>query len=82
MKKRNVVTKRTANENKKLGKQVNDIIDDENQSFGNWLWSPEGVTCMRLFVITNSIVMFLTMTWPQVTGVMHIISSYFTEEQQ
>jgi hypothetical protein len=82
MRKRKVKKNQTVKEeDKKPDKQVNDIPYDENQGFGNWLWSSEGVTCMRLFVITNSIVMFITMTWPRVADVMEIISSYFTEEK-
>ncbi|KDR18575.1 hypothetical protein L798_06555 [Zootermopsis nevadensis] len=82
MKKRKVRKNQAVNEeDNKPHTQANDLSYDENQGFGNWLWSSEGVTCMRLFVITNSIVMFMTMTWPHVTDVMEIISSYFTEQQ-
>ncbi|PNF17871.1 hypothetical protein B7P43_G02221 [Cryptotermes secundus] len=80
MKKRKDGKKRVISEaDKNHNKQVNDIPNDQNQGFGNWLQSSEGVAYMRLFVIANAIVMFMTMSWPQFADVMDIISYYFTE---
>ena len=59
--------------------QVNDQSDDENQGFGNWLRSSEGLEYMRLFVIANTIIVFLTMGWPQMQQAFDIITSYFNE---
>jgi hypothetical protein len=65
--------------NNKLDKQMNDTSDDINEGFGNWLRSSEGAAYMRLFVIANSIVIIMTMTWPCVADIIEIISSYFTK---
>lgn len=55
--------------------------NEENQGFGNWIRSSEGIEYMRLFVIANSFVVFLTMTWPQITQVLDIIGSYFNSSE-
>jgi hypothetical protein len=70
-----VVNKEVKNHNK----QMNDKPYDQNQGFGKWLQSSEGVACMTLFVITNTIVMLMTMSWPHFTDVMEFISYYFIE---
>jgi hypothetical protein len=47
MKKRKDGKKRAVSEaDKNRNKQVNDIATDQNQGFGNWLQSSEGVACM------------------------------------
>jgi len=40
-------------------------LDDEDIGFGGWLKTGEGIEWMKLFVIGNSLIVFLTMTWPQ-----------------
>lgn len=55
-------------------KEVVDL-DDEETGFGSWLKSGTGIEWMRLFVIGNSLIVFLTMTWPQ----MQKVFATFTE---
>jgi hypothetical protein len=63
-----------------VNKEVkNHMPYDENQGFGKWLLSSEGVACMTLFVITNTIVMFMTMSWPHFAEVMDFIHYHFIE---
>jgi len=58
-----------------------DLSDDENQGFGNWLRSNTGTEMMRLFVIVNSILVFVTMGWPNMKESFYIIKDYFIGEQ-
>lgn len=48
-------------------------LDDEDIGFGAWLKSGDGIEWMRLFVIGNSLIVFLTMTWPQIQKTSSII---------
>ncbi|XP_012538727.2 uncharacterized protein LOC105838019 [Monomorium pharaonis] len=59
-----------------------DLSDDENQGFGNWLRSGSGVEMMRLFVIANSILVFVTMAWPNMRESFYIIKDYFVGEEE
>ena len=49
--------------------------DDEaqNQGFGNWLRSEDGVEMMRLFVIANSLLVIVTMAWPSMQETYYIL---------
>ncbi|KAJ8674658.1 hypothetical protein QAD02_010444 [Eretmocerus hayati] len=38
--------------------------DSENQGFGEWLHSANGIDTMKLFVLANSMLIFVTMAWP------------------
>lgn len=58
-----------------------DVSDDDNQGFGNWLRSSTGVEMMRLFVIANSILVFVTMGWPNMKESFYIIKDYFIGEE-
>lgn len=48
-------------------------LDDEDIGFGGWLKSGDGIEWIRLFVIGNSLIVFLTMTWPQIQKTSSII---------
>ncbi|XP_049540074.1 uncharacterized protein LOC125954104 [Anopheles darlingi] len=53
-------------------------LDDEtNAGFGKYLRSQEGIEMMKLFVIANTIVVFMTMAWPQMQQSYQIIRSMF-----
>lgn len=58
-----------------------DLSDDDNQGFGNWLRSTTGVEMMRLFVIANSILVFMTMAWPNMKESFYIIKEYLVGEE-
>jgi len=58
-----------------------DLSDDGNQGFGNWLRSSTGIEMMRLFVIVNSILVFVTMAWPNMKESFYIIKDYFVGEE-
>ncbi|XP_034250219.1 uncharacterized protein LOC117650734 [Thrips palmi] len=47
--------------------------EDENEGFGNWLRSTDGVAYMRLFVVANSLLVFMTMSWSHVWQVVDIL---------
>ncbi|PSN36703.1 hypothetical protein C0J52_27203 [Blattella germanica] len=78
-KKKNANNKVTIEETKKEEKQIDDISDDENQGFSNWLRSSDGVEYMKLFVLANTFVVFMTMTWPHMQEAIEIIKSFFNE---
>lgn len=58
-----------------------DPSDDENQGFGTWLRSSTGVEMMRLFVIANSMLVFVTMAWPNIKEFFYIIKNYLAGEE-
>lgn len=62
--------------NAKEKSDLRDLSDDENQGFGSWLTSSTGVEMMRLFVIANSILIFVTMAWPNMQESFYIIKDY------
>ncbi|CAH4029378.1 unnamed protein product [Pieris brassicae] len=51
-----------------------DSLDDENQGFGGWLRSADGLENMKLFVIANSIVILTTLVYPQLRVIFDMIS--------
>ncbi|KZC03752.1 hypothetical protein WN55_06399 [Dufourea novaeangliae] len=55
-------------------KTVNDDI--ENQGFSDWLRSSDGIEMMRLFVIANSILVFVTMGWPKMQEAILYLKDY------
>ncbi|XP_053678958.1 uncharacterized protein LOC128729312 [Anopheles nili] len=69
-------------EARKAGANVNVItpashqpVDDANAGFGKYLRSQEGIEMMKLFVIANTIVVFMTMAWPQMQQSYQILRS-------
>ncbi|EFN88992.1 hypothetical protein EAI_11785 [Harpegnathos saltator] len=58
------------------------LSDDENQGFGSWLRSGTGIEMMRLFVIANSILVFVTMAWPNMKESFNIIKEYLVGEEE
>ncbi|XP_022814631.1 uncharacterized protein LOC111348295 [Spodoptera litura] len=51
-----------------------DSLDDEEQGFGGWLRSSDGLETMKLFVIANSIVMLTTIVYPHAQAIFEIVS--------
>ncbi|KAJ8730609.1 hypothetical protein PYW08_002022 [Mythimna loreyi] len=51
-----------------------DSLDDEEQGFGGWLRSSDGLETMKLFVIANSIVMLTTIVYPHAHAIFEIVS--------
>ncbi|KAJ0175776.1 hypothetical protein K1T71_008935 [Dendrolimus kikuchii] len=51
-----------------------DSLDEEEQGFGGWLRSPDGMETMKLFVIANSIVMVTTLIYPNIQTVAAIVT--------
>lgn len=52
---------------KRSSKKRDDHEDDDtfdNQGFADWLRSPDGSGLMKLFVITNTILVVATIAWP------------------
>ncbi|KAG8035193.1 hypothetical protein G9C98_001683 [Cotesia typhae] len=68
-------------EEKKLA-TVEEEEKDLNQGFGDWLRSTDGVEMMRLFVITNSLLVFVTIGWPNIQQTWSIIKDYVMGEEE
>lgn len=58
------------------------VLHDEinNQGFSDWLRSSDGIEMMRLFVIANSILVFVTMGWPKLQEAFAYLKEYLYEE--
>lgn len=66
---------------KQQDKSSNSVaLEDEaqNEGFGEWLRSSNGVELMRLFVIANSLVVFITMAWPNMSEAFFILRDFIT----
>ncbi|KAF2885955.1 hypothetical protein ILUMI_20219 [Ignelater luminosus] len=67
--------KRKSNESAKPS--TSNVIDatdsDEEISFSNWLRTADGIELMKLFVVMNSLIVFLTMMW-------NLIDEHFNQE--
>lgn len=55
--------------------------DNENQGFSDWLRSSSGIEMMKLFVISNSIMIVVTMAWPAIQEVTNIIYEWIYGEE-
>ncbi|XP_043493536.1 uncharacterized protein LOC122518586 [Polistes fuscatus] len=55
--------------------------ESSNQGFGEWLRSNDGAEMMRLFVIANSLLLFVTMAWPNMKESFYFIRDYFMAEE-
>ncbi|KAK0171458.1 hypothetical protein PV327_011272 [Microctonus hyperodae] len=78
MKQRNNTVKNEKRESKEKKPVIEPDENDENQGFSNWLRSSDGVEMMRLFVIANSLLVFITMAWPNMQQVYTIVKDYIT----
>lgn len=65
------------NEKKEDGDGVILQNDTDNQGFSDWLRSSDGLEMMRLFVIANSILIFVTMGVPKMQEVISVLNDYF-----
>lgn len=54
--------------------------DNERGTFSAWLRTGEGVELMKMFVITNSLIVFLTMTWPHIKEMLGVLYSFFYDD--
>lgn len=81
MVRRDRIEKSDKKEEKKLP-TVDEEEKDLNQGFGDWLRSSDGVEMMRLFVIANSLLVFVTIGWPNIQQVWSIIKDYITGEDE
>lgn len=65
---------------KKDGKTETKLNEEiENQGFSDWLRSSDGIEMMRLFVIANSVLVFVTMGWPKIQEIVAALGEYFSE---
>ncbi|XP_053979876.1 uncharacterized protein LOC128877000 [Hylaeus volcanicus] len=68
--------------NEKNAEQEIALNDDtHNQGFSEWLRSSDGIEMMRLFVIANSVLVFVTMGWPKMQEAIAVVKDYFYEEE-
>ncbi|KAG5673924.1 hypothetical protein PVAND_003925 [Polypedilum vanderplanki] len=63
------------------GKEQNDTSNEEeiNSGFSNYLHSSSGQEMLRMFVVVNSIVMFLTVAWPQMQKAYEFLAQIINE---
>lgn len=66
-------------EEKKDDARLNDV---ENQGFSEWLRSSDGLEMMRLFVIANSILIFVTMGFPKMQEAFGALKDYYFGETE
>ncbi|XP_059476328.1 uncharacterized protein LOC132197213 [Neocloeon triangulifer] len=57
-----------------------DDEEEENSGFSGWLRTGEGVEYMKLFVMCNTLMVVLTMSWPHIRNVYTIASEYWNGE--
>ncbi|XP_029039343.1 uncharacterized protein LOC114874324 [Osmia bicornis bicornis] len=74
------VTDDKKNDKKNDKKKVVLNDDAQNEGFGEWLRSSDGIEMMRLFVIANSILIFVTMGFPKMQEAFVIFKEYFYGE--
>ncbi|XP_039290936.1 uncharacterized protein LOC111062392 isoform X3 [Nilaparvata lugens] len=48
--------------------------------FGKWLRTGDGFQYLRFFVVLNSLAVFLTMGWPQISVSLQALYEFFTED--
>ncbi|KAF5270957.1 hypothetical protein FQA39_LY08260 [Lamprigera yunnana] len=54
-------------ENEKNVTSKDESLDsDEEQHFSNWYGTIDGIDCLKIFVVINSIVVFSTLAWPSI----------------
>ncbi|XP_017887818.1 putative uncharacterized protein DDB_G0275317 [Ceratina calcarata] len=69
---------KNSNKNEKNDNDSVILNDDvENQGFGDWLRSSDGLEMMRLFVIANSILIFVTMGVPKIQEAITFMKEYY-----
>nr|XP_033335861.1 uncharacterized protein LOC117226029 [Megalopta genalis] len=73
-----VIDKRADKKDNKEEISLNDEIN--NQGFSDWLRSSDGMEMMRLFVIANSVLVFVTMGWPKLQEAVTLLREYFWDE--
>ncbi|XP_063365024.1 uncharacterized protein LOC134653566 [Cydia amplana] len=59
-----------------------DSLDDEDQGFGGWLRSEDGMDTMKLFVLANSIVVVTTIAYPHIQTIFSVISEMIYGEDE
>lgn len=55
---------------------------EDEQGFSKWLRSEEGVENLKLFVLGNSIIVFLALSWPQIKEVLDAVYYLYLEYTQ
>ncbi|KOX75053.1 hypothetical protein WN51_12738 [Melipona quadrifasciata] len=74
----------TSNANDKRNEEKDDarLNDVENQGFSEWLRSSDGLEMMRLFVIANSILVFVTIGFPKIQEAFGALKDYYLGETE
>ncbi|KAF7992813.1 hypothetical protein HCN44_005157 [Aphidius gifuensis] len=80
MRKRLKLEKNDQKETNKLDPNIKNVETFNNQGFGDWLSSNNGIEMMKLFVVANSLLVFVTIAWPNMRLVASIISDYIKGE--
>lgn len=76
-------TKKTVKSPPKKSDNISEGYDSDTETgtFSAWLRSGEGTELMKIFVIANSIIVFLTMSWPHLKEMFETIYTMITELQ-
>lgn len=56
--------------------------DNHNEGFSDWLRSNSGIEMMKLFVVANSLLVFITMAWPSMKDSLIIIKELIMGEEE
>ncbi|KAL3277644.1 hypothetical protein HHI36_012984 [Cryptolaemus montrouzieri] len=64
----------------KIESPSEDLVDSDNeQTFSNWLSSSQGTENLKLFVLGNSLLLFLAITWPKIAQATNAIYELYKE---
>ncbi|KAJ3665051.1 hypothetical protein Zmor_000566 [Zophobas morio] len=82
MKKKQREAKSKHSKNKLEQKSTTEPPDsEEEESFSKWLRSSEGLENLKLFVIGNSVLIFLLVSWPQIKETLETAYYMYIEYQ-
>lgn len=71
--------KETKNKKNQLENTSEPQDSEEEESFSKWLSSNEGVENLKLFVIGNSLFLFILISWPQIKEVIEAAYDFYSE---
>lgn len=67
----------------KSDSEAKETIDSEEEiGFSKWLHSTEGIENLKLFVLGNSLMIFLLISWPHIKEALDIVYYMYLEYKQ
>ncbi|EDW59640.1 uncharacterized protein Xport-A [Drosophila virilis] len=77
--------KSKGNKDQQLHEQKDEQDQDLNSGFGDYLRTPEAFEMMKLFVFANTVMLIVTMAWPNIREQFYMLNQWwesFRERQQ